>query len=733
MSDIKEMNINGTTYDIKAVSVVDKNGGDALKYWTGVEPNYELVDPKDTKTFYTCVDTGNVYLGEVLLCPSKEFANNDLSNLTTLGNARFQYVPFAINTGTVDDEGENATLTLIEGAGVEEDITGTVPNYSGSPYGQNAQVSRNTMFDEVKTLLDFTASFRQVPGGYSFLRTMIQAILPDNSTMVLYQYDTPGYQDISYKNVKYTFTQPTQVKGIAISIMSYGYAGYPPYGSGYITNMSFTERVNVNPTSEFLYAPCTLTTCDGRTKQFIDSGAYNVNTLYNQDISFEQPALAANGTLGGKYFACFASSEYNATNNPAWKAFNGITSDLTTTNTYWCSSGIATEQYIGFYNQTALNVTALRLYNQQHDSGNGVIASGKIQASNDNVTYTDLTTFNNNTFENEYIDIDLSDNEDYYNYYRIVGSTYTGTYATMGEVAITATYKSKIPDREYAIFRDVETGELSLVPNFRIEKVPSLINVAIKENAISTSVNAGDLDNAFDGTAVQTAFVGLYNGGVSIEGVCYIGQRNLTQKIKKIVINQGGGGGNYNLCVSSVKIQVSEDGENWIDVQTANNLTNAASAACKETIIEVDDYTVPDVPYQMRLLANSAVVGSNSYSWYINEVEFYEEAPSYLNISTVPAVLYIDSFIDNNKVKIGTVTTKDGIIKNLTNNQFNMNGYWEFANLPDFAKKISITAGSYTAPYDGWIVTDTAVIRPLSKGETTTAAGSQYFAPMRGY
>ena len=57
MSDIRKLDINGTSYDIKALSVVDEGGG-KLKYWTGLSSAYTLINPKDNKTFYTCTDTG---------------------------------------------------------------------------------------------------------------------------------------------------------------------------------------------------------------------------------------------------------------------------------------------------------------------------------------------------------------------------------------------------------------------------------------------------------------------------------------------------------------------------------------------------------------------------------------------------------------------------------------------------------------------------------------------------
>ena len=108
----------------------------------------------------------------------------------------------------------------------------------------------------------------------------------------------------------------------------------------------------------------------------------------------------------------------------------------------------------------------------------------------------------------------------------------------------------------------------------------------------------------------------------------------------------------------------------------------------------------------------------------------------WLDISTVPANLKIyDSLwsINNDYVCLGDCTVSSGTLSNILNMQFNFNGFWEVANLPDFAKKVGIS-GSYTAKENGWIVNASLeTIKPIYKGETYTASSGQYFAPMKGY
>ncbi len=82
MSDVKALDINGTSYDIKAITVADTNSG-SLKYWTGTRQQYDAIQVKDSNTIYNVIgdaDTsstmidllypvGAVYIGTMATCP----------------------------------------------------------------------------------------------------------------------------------------------------------------------------------------------------------------------------------------------------------------------------------------------------------------------------------------------------------------------------------------------------------------------------------------------------------------------------------------------------------------------------------------------------------------------------------------------------------------------------------------------------------------------------------------
>lgn len=123
MADVKELNINNTTYDIKAKTVVDQNGG-SLKYWTGTKAQYDAIVTKDANTLYNITDdtdvtltlldalfpVGAIYIGTMNICP-----------LATLGVGTWQLV---------------ASDRVLQGAGTRGGVGTTVneslPNITGT-------------------------------------------------------------------------------------------------------------------------------------------------------------------------------------------------------------------------------------------------------------------------------------------------------------------------------------------------------------------------------------------------------------------------------------------------------------------------------------------------------------------------------------------------------------------------------------------------------------------------
>lgn len=143
MADVKELNINNTTYDIKAKSVVDTNSG-AVKMWTGTKAQYDAIATKDSNTLYNIVDdtdttltllellfpVGAVYFGTMSVCP-----------LQTLGVGTWQALPqdkVIQIAGTRGSVGDTLNESLPNITGQSQTLKGvdySAAGWSGALYG----------------------------------------------------------------------------------------------------------------------------------------------------------------------------------------------------------------------------------------------------------------------------------------------------------------------------------------------------------------------------------------------------------------------------------------------------------------------------------------------------------------------------------------------------------------------------------------------------------------------
>ena len=237
-----------------------------------------------------------------------------------------------------------------------------------------------------------------------------------------------------------------------------------------------------------------------------------------------------------------------------------------------------------------------------------------------------------------------------------------------------------------------------------------IANIATTDNAIYSSLGGyGTIDKAFDGDSTASSYVGIYNNGASVSGVSYIGQQNLTTKIKKIKFSQGGYN-QYNTCVSSLKVQLSSDGTNWSDLQTVS--VNSATGSVATTEFELNDYSLPSNSYKMRLLANSGVIGSNSYCWFVNEVEFYGEVPVssgtiWLNPQEPYTCKQYDgtSWEDFEDIVLldSSINVLNNVISTLTQPRYNSNHIIpKFNNNPQIVETYQNGTSWYRIYSDGW-------------------------------
>jgi len=146
-----------------------------------------------------------------------------------------------------------------------------------------------------------------------------------------------------------------------------------------------------------------------------------------------QPILSANGTLGGSTFAVAASSEYST----SYQAYMAFRADFDTS--YWHSASQSDNNwYLIFYNPTAIKVSKLDCTAYVT---NQCATGGKLQASNDGKTWTNICNFTTNVInQSDKFVIDARNNTNYYKYYKILFTGSSSTYVDIGEVVIWATY-----------------------------------------------------------------------------------------------------------------------------------------------------------------------------------------------------------------------------------------------------------------------------------------------------
>lgn len=157
MADVKELNINNTTYDIKAKSVVDTNSG-AVKMWTGTKAQYDAIATKDATTLYNIVDdtdttltllellfpVGAIYFGTMSTCP-----------LQTLGVGTWQALP------------SDKVIQIAGTRGAAGDtLNESLPNVTGQ-LDINLSADATGAFSVISVLSGTAASVRDTPEGYA--------------------------------------------------------------------------------------------------------------------------------------------------------------------------------------------------------------------------------------------------------------------------------------------------------------------------------------------------------------------------------------------------------------------------------------------------------------------------------------------------------------------------------------------------------------------------------------
>lgn len=158
---------------------------------------------------------------------------------------------------------------------------------------------------------------------------------------------------------------------------------------------------------------------------------------YYKYEDFVQPVLTENGTMGGDSFACDQSTYYTENSGDeqkAWYVFDGKfngqewqVNSVSLTTWYWLS----------WYNPQPIKISKVGVTNA---AGQYSMLAWKLQGSNDNSTWTDLTTGTNENVSavtTWYMEIP-EEKQGFYKYYRIYCQPRSTTALMIRELTITA-------------------------------------------------------------------------------------------------------------------------------------------------------------------------------------------------------------------------------------------------------------------------------------------------------
>lgn len=434
-------------------------------------------------------------------------ANTDLSNLTSAGNAKFQYAPFSINNGTVDSNGNNVTLSTVGDVPVSIDkyvvpqlssntsdygtcndytMTGTKSaSFSNFTNPWTMQLNESNYIPSGATVtftISTNNSLYNYAEGYHYYAkgctgcTITYTYTDDTTENIFSENNTGNFASWSPQSgaKTATITLPVASKTVkAISVQGYKSTGHD-YNYYNAWGITFRAQYTVSSADTLICSPCTITTADGRTQTFeydntldcssVTNGTYKVMKSYtdgslslvqNLTISktnqqsetlWTQPVLSANGTMGGDSFAVAVGRIYNG---EPYYVFNGDTTgndiNIGYTNANW-GSAYQDDVWIAFYNPVPLKVTQLNFYDSGAVQTNG---NGIVYGSNDYSNWEQITTFSFTYSQTSPKTVDMSSNIGYFKYYKIKTTGNTGhQYALVSykEISITAYVGGSLAD-----------------------------------------------------------------------------------------------------------------------------------------------------------------------------------------------------------------------------------------------------------------------------------------------
>ena len=309
---MKDEWVTGTVNNVKTIykSLVDNNTGNALSDTTKWE-EAGLLPIATTSTLGGVIIGDGIEVASDGTISASGKANIDLTNLTSKGNAKFQFDAFSINNGTVSN-GNNATLHVPAGATVSveeqfipEPFTSSSDNgaMGGAKFGVTASGTWSSPYDPWRVM--------QSGDGGAF-DAWISTTSPE--TFDIYNPDAIKITNINIRNFvqgAYSITEGTvsgsnnysswtQIKSFTNSNVtggktwdidlssntnSYKYyrinitKGNPNSIGIQRMKITATKVVSVSSSTSLICDPCTITTADSRTAEFSGESVLDCSSL----------------------------------------------------------------------------------------------------------------------------------------------------------------------------------------------------------------------------------------------------------------------------------------------------------------------------------------------------------------------------------------------------------------------------------------------------------------------
>lgn len=223
-------------------------------------------------------------------------ADVNLSNLSSNGNSRLQFNPFAINNGSVDDNGKNATISFPK---IAETIVYDYPNYKPIQNIDNTGVKSTA----ISGLGDTSQAYRMLnPQSFQFYNDVVvtehefpypiefASVTTSVSTgwgmrqvkisawnTITNEYDVILNTTQGAVTATHTMTQVVRAKKFKFEFQGGRYAPNKVYYNC-LTDITFTGMVyqSIQKGNSLICAPCTISTADGRTKKFTSQIGYGI-------------------------------------------------------------------------------------------------------------------------------------------------------------------------------------------------------------------------------------------------------------------------------------------------------------------------------------------------------------------------------------------------------------------------------------------------------------------------